>query len=373
MYTIVFYQTWFYISSDEDFCRKEPMAADQIADYSELIHPVETPPPAGSVMEIASGIHWLRMPLPGRLDHVNLWILEEEDGWTLIDCGLNNPQSAEIWTSLLDGMLSDRPIKNIILTHAHVDHIGYLGHLVEQTGAPIIMTMSEYFGASLRIFEPHERMVAQSTFALNRCGCPPDIMEAMVSRRKEVRTSYSGIPPYFSRAMDGQGMTIGRRYWQFRTFGGHSPEMLCLHDVEGKVLIAGDQVLSQITPSINVYPAEPLGDPLSAFYESFPKLEALDADTFVLPSHGRPFYGLHQRVRYFREHHEERLGKILSYVEGDVTAYEVALKTFARAMETHVARQALAETLAHLHFLEKRGRINSRMDDAGRVYFSRTK
>jgi len=347
------------------------MTVEAHIQHADLDYPLESPPPPGGIVELAKGIHWLRMPLPGRLDHVNLWILEGTDGWVLIDCGVNNPATAQVWEALFAGFLSSMPVKTIILTHSHVDHIGYLGHLVERTGAQIIMTMTEYFSAALRIFEPHERMVAQSTFALERSGCPPQTTEAMLARRKEVRSTYSGIPPYFNRAQDGDELTIGRRVWKFSTYGGHSPEMLCLYSKDDKILIAGDQVLSQITPSINVHPADPLGNPLANFFDSFPRLEQLPEDTLVLPSHGRPFYGLHQRVAQFRAHHEERLSQIASYIEGTATPYELALKTFPRAMETHVARQALAETLAHLHFLELRGCVRSHTDARGVVHFSK--
>ena len=321
-------------------------------------------------MQVANGVNWLRMPLPGRLDHVNLWLLEADDGWTIVDCGLNNEATDGIWRGLFQGMLADRPIRSIILTHSHVDHIGYLGHLTERTGAPITMTIAEYLSGSARIFEPSERMERQAVYTMSRCGCPPDLIEAMVSRRREVRGSYSGIPPYYIRAVAGQTIAAGGRRWEVHTFGGHSPEMLCLYDPTERLLIAGDQVLSQITPSINIFPAEPWGDPLSAFYESFPRLEAFPDDTFVLPSHGRPFYGLHTRISQVREHHQARLAKILSFVEGGATPYEVALKTFARAMAEQVARQALAETLAHLHFLENRGAITATIDDAGVIRYS---
>lgn len=339
--------------------------------FTDLVYPSETPPPGG-VMEIAPGIHWIRMPLPGRLDHVNLWILEDTSGWVLVDVGINNSVTAAVWDHVFNDILLNKPVNRIILTHCHVDHIGFVNQLVERTGAPVIMTMTEYFSAALRIFEPNERMTAQTVFALTRCGCPPQAMEAMLSRRKEVRSSYSGMPPFFLRAQDGDELEIGKRRWRLYTFGGHSPEMLCLFDPQNNVLIAGDQVLSQITPSINVHPADPFGNPLANFYESFPRLLKLPENTFVLPSHGRPFYGLWQRVGQFQQHHEERLSKILSFIDGSATPYELALKTFTHAMETHVARQALAETLAHLHFAERRGSVRSSTDSHGVVHFSRT-
>ncbi|MDI6029193.1 MBL fold metallo-hydrolase [Corticibacterium sp. UT-5YL-CI-8] len=322
-------------------------------------------------MQIAPGIHWLRMPLPGRLDHVNLWILEEADGWTLVDCGLNNQTTASVWAALFDGMLSGRPVKSIIVTHAHVDHVGYLGGLIERTDAPLIMTITEYLTVALRMFETPERMAEQSLLTISRCGTPPEETESMIARRRDVRGTYSGIPPHYTRAIAGHPIVAGGRLWQVATFGGHSPEMLTLFDPVDQILIAGDQVLTQITPSINVSPTEPSGDPLSIFYESFAPLKALPAETLVLPSHGMPFYGLQARIDQISDHHDQRLDKILGFVEGDPTSYEIALKTFERAMATTAARQALAETLAHLHYLQKQGRVTSYEDASGIVHYRR--
>jgi glyoxylase-like metal-dependent hydrolase (beta-lactamase superfamily II) len=334
--------------------------------------PFLEPPAAGATFEVAKGIHWLRMPLPGRLDHVNIWLLEDEEAWTIVDCGLNNETTAEIWRQVFDKVLKRKPVKSIIVTHGHVDHVGYLGRLIEQTRAPVTMTIAEYLGTSLRIHEPHERMFEQSWKTIARCGCPPEVVDAMITRRRDVRSSYSGIPVHYTRALKGTMLSAAGRNWEAHIFGGHSPEMLCLYNRSDYILIAGDQVLTQITPSINVSPSEPWGDPLSIFYDSFPALKALSKDTLVLPSHGMPFYGLHARIDQIREHHDQRLDSILNCVEGDVNAYQVSLQVFQRAMQTHVARQALAETLAHLHFLQNRQQVTARADDCGVVWFSRS-
>lgn len=336
-----------------------------------LRFPFAEPPACGMPFEVAPDVYWLRLPLPGRLDHVNNWILRGEDGWTLIDCGLNNTDTTAVWDALFDGFLAGAPVARIIATHAHVDHIGYLGHLVERTGAPLVMTLAEFLTATVRIGEPPERMVEQARQNAQRCGCPPDVVEAMSARRSAVRGSYSGIPLTYRRAIAGQTLRAGGRDWQVMTFGGHSPEMLCLFDPAARILIAGDQVLTQITPSINVHPTEPEGDPLSQFYRSFPELARLPQDTFVLPSHGMPFYGLHARVLEVERHHAARLDKILGFLGEASTPYELSLRTFPAAMTSPVARQAMAEVLAHLHFLRNQGRAASNSDDAGVVHFRR--
>jgi glyoxylase-like metal-dependent hydrolase (beta-lactamase superfamily II) len=337
---------------------------------SELDFPFGQAPDFGVATPVAPGIHWVRLPLQGRPDHVNVWLLEDAAGWTVVDCGLNDARTAGIWEELFAGVLGKRPVRQVVATHAHVDHIGWLGHMVERTGAPLTMTLAEYLTAANRVGEPEERMAEQARVVAHRCGCPPGVAEEMSARRRVVRGAYSGVPLHYRRVMAGDRIAAGGRTWEVHTHGGHSPEMLMLFDPDAHLLIAGDQVLTQITPSINVHPTEPWGDPLELFYRSFPALRALPADTYVLPSHGLPFYGLRARIDQVERHHDARLAKIRGFVTGDTSAYEVALKTFERAMQAPVARQALAETLAHLHYLQNTGQVTATEGADGVVRFS---
>lgn len=340
------------------------------ANEGSLMYPFDGPPEDGDTCEVAPGLFWLRMPLDGRPDHVNIWLLEECDGWTVIDCGINNDRTHEIWQRHISGMMKDKPVRQIIATHAHVDHIGYVGRLARQTGAPVTMTLAEFLTGTVRVSEPPERMAEQARRMALSCGCPEDVAERMTLRRRKVRESYSGMPLTYRRTIAGQRLRAGRRDWLISTWGGHSPEMLCMFDEQAGILIAGDQVLTQITPSINVHPTEPRGNPLAQYYQSFTGLKAFPDDTLVLPSHGMPFHGLHRRIDQIRDHHEDRLDKILGFVGAGATPYEVALRTFERAMKSSVARQALSETLAHLHFLVQRQLLIESTDAEGTIRFA---
>lgn len=90
-----------------------------------LEYPFPTPPAHGETIEVRPGCLWLRMPLPFALDHINLWMLEDGDGWTLVDTGVNLPTTQEAWNKIFD-RLGVR-IKRIIVTHCHPDHFGLAG------------------------------------------------------------------------------------------------------------------------------------------------------------------------------------------------------------------------------------------------------
>ena len=93
-------------------------------DVAPMTYVVEGPPPFGQPTPVAPGIYWLRMPLPFKLDHINLWILEDGDGWTLIDCGIADQPTKDLWQAVFADFLGDAPAGRLIVTHFHPDHAG---------------------------------------------------------------------------------------------------------------------------------------------------------------------------------------------------------------------------------------------------------
>jgi len=92
-----------------------------------LDFPVATAPGPGEVHPIAPGVLWLRMPLPFALNHINLWLLEDGPGWTIVDCGYALPVTETLWRQIFAEQLGGRPVRRIIVTHYHPDHIGPSG------------------------------------------------------------------------------------------------------------------------------------------------------------------------------------------------------------------------------------------------------
>ena len=101
-----------------------------------LWYPFDQAPEPGQRREVAPGVHWLNFPLPFALDHINLWLLEDGDGWTLVDTGFSSRHTQEIWRTAFQDALGGRPIHRIIVTHYHPDHIGQAGWLARQFQAP---------------------------------------------------------------------------------------------------------------------------------------------------------------------------------------------------------------------------------------------
>ena len=104
-------------------------------------------PPSGGAVEVAPGVLWVRMPLPYALDHVNLWLLEDGDGWTLVDTGHGDEATRSAWEALAPALLGGRPIRRVIATHHHPDHLGLSGWMAKRWGAELWCTRTEWLYA----------------------------------------------------------------------------------------------------------------------------------------------------------------------------------------------------------------------------------
>jgi glyoxylase-like metal-dependent hydrolase (beta-lactamase superfamily II) len=332
--------------------------------------PIPTPE-QGEVPELTAGLRWARLPLPFLLNHVNVWFLAEETGWTAIDAGIDSPDMRLLWDRMLAGPLGGRPLARLVATHGHTDHIGMAGHLVETHRIPFASTLIEWLWARLRFAEAHEPPKAHVAQYMARNGCEPSLLKRFAADRSTFSTALGPLPRQIERLRDGEAVRMGGRDWRVMTAGGHTEEHASFYCEADRILIAGDQILSHITPVIGVYPGEPEADPLGDYLTSLDRFAALPEDTFVLPSHGLPFHGLHLRIAALREHHAKRLERLHDALERPLSAYEAAVVLFPRAMGDGHAFLAIAETLAHLHRLRAEGLATATTDAAGVRLFVR--
>ena len=124
--------------------------------YANLEFPFADSPDFGEFREVAPGILWLKLSLPYRLDHVNVYLIEEEDGWALVDAGIKTADSIKEWESVLAGKLAGIKISRVIVTHFHPDHIGLAGWLCERFDAPLLTSQSTYMTSRVISLAPHE-------------------------------------------------------------------------------------------------------------------------------------------------------------------------------------------------------------------------
>ena len=329
-------------------------------------YPFETIPEPGETYEVAPGIMWLRMPLPFRLDHINLWLLEDGDGWTLVDTGMAMDDARQAWLKIIDHRLGGRPIKRIIVTHFHSDHAGLAGWLTDRFGCQLWMSDKEWQRTRLLAGGPAQSWTDDVLSFFRRAGCPED----MVSETHTLWSSYnarmSPTPDLHTTLAEGMTFDIGGRSWRVLIGRGHAPEHVSLYCPELDVLIAGDQVLPRISPNVSVLPGDSGDNPLGDFLITTAAFRAqLPDTTLVLPSHNEPFYGLHYRLDELASHHDERLDHMAGACGEPATAYGVAQQSFSSDLDGLQASLAVTETLAHLNHLITLGRIDRRTRDDG--------
>lgn len=329
-------------------------------------------PESGVAVAVAPGVFWVRLSLPFKLDHVNIWLIEDGGGWTVVDTGIHTAACREVWETLLRGPLGGRPIVRIVVTHFHPDHIGMAGRLVERFDAPLWMPEQEWRMARLIAAPFPDEEIAKFLDFYRRAGFPPDLEDICRDRVGNYARCVSPIPDLTRPLAAGDTITIGGRGWRVRIGTGHSPEHACLFCEELGVLISGDQVLPEISPNVSVVPREASVDPLGDFLASLSAFLDLPASTRVLPSHRWPFEGLHERVRVLLHHHDARLEATLRACERPRDGLGVLKVLFDRELDNHQLFFAIGETLAHLHHLIHRGRIRRIEGDGGVYLYERT-
>jgi glyoxylase-like metal-dependent hydrolase (beta-lactamase superfamily II) len=352
------------------------------AQEAELQYPLgDTLPEPGATIELAPGVRWIRMALPFALNHINLWLLRDtldgREGWTVVDCCITRDEAKAQWEQLFASSLDGLPILRVLVTHMHPDHIGLAHWLCERWSTPdhpcrLWISATDYNAA---------RLATQSTTGFGGAAAAeffrshglvdPESLDKIRARSSYYPAMVPALPATFRRLMDGMKVRIGGRDWACISGHGHAPEHIALYCADLGVLISGDMVLPRISTNISVYDIEPESDALTLFLASIDKYLALPADTLVLPSHGKPFRGLHRRIGQLHEHHRDRLAEVLQACAArPSTAAEMLPVLFKRTLDLHQTTFAMGESVAHLHALWFTGQLRREKDAEGCWRFS---
>lgn len=335
-------------------------------------------PDAGSVLDVVPGIKWLRMGLPFALNHINLWLLEDDVetesgsvlGWTIIDCGISNDATRDAWEQIFATQLNGLPILRVICTHCHPDHVGLADWICTRWQTPLWMTTGEYaFARMMSAALPGADGTSMFPFFVKHGLSDPAMLKELEGRRSYYPTLVPSVPQTYVRMHDEQQLRIGNHSWRIITGFGHSPEHAALYCAELNVMISGDMVLPRISTNVSVFAIEPESNPVQQFLDSLLKYKDLPADTLVLPSHGKPFRGLHTRIQQLFDHHEARLQEVLEACATPQSAADIVPIMFRRPLDAHQLSFALGEALAHLHKLWFDGELKRIMGEDGVIRF----
>jgi glyoxylase-like metal-dependent hydrolase (beta-lactamase superfamily II) len=329
-----------------------------------LQHPWAEPPAPGATLTVAPGIRWLRMPLPFALNHINLWLLDDGDGLTIVDTGLGLPDTRALWERVFTQELGGTPISRVIATHFHPDHFGNAGWLTERWGVDLWCTQAEYMAAVITCNARTARMDRHMAH-YRRHGIAGEALERLRERGNNYPALVPSVPAAYRCLRDGDRVAIGGRSWEVIVVLGHAPEHAALWCAEANVLISGDQVLPKITTNVSVWADRPHDDPLRLYLDSLARFRPLPADALVLPSHGLPFRRLHARLDALRAHHDARLAETLGALGEPRTGADLIPVLFRRQLDIHQLSFAIGEVLAHLNCLEMGGSVTRTLDPDG--------
>jgi glyoxylase-like metal-dependent hydrolase (beta-lactamase superfamily II) len=321
-------------------------------------YPFAEPPAPGATAEVAPGVHWLRMALPFALDHINLWLLDDGDAWTIIDTGLGNAPTRALWETIFAGKIGAKPVRRVLVTHYHPDHAGNAAWLCERTGAQLWMTRGEY----LTVHAARHGAAGYSPEAQKQLFLANGLGEAQANELLSRGGLYKKMVPDFPfshrRLFEGETIAAAGRDWRVMIGYGHAPEHASLYAEALNVLISGDMLLPRISTNVAVRPVDPWSNPLRLFLESVRRYRALPRDMLVLPSHGLPFRGAHDRVAQLEAHHAERLAELrAACAQAPRAAADVLEVLFRRKLDTSQIFFALGEAIAHLHYLHYDGQL----------------
>jgi len=353
----------------------------------ELAYPWPEVPALGAVTEVRPGLHWVRMRLPFALDHINLWLLDDEvdgvRGWAIVDCGITSDETRAAWEKIFDTVFAGRPLLRLIATHFHPDHLG-LAHWLAVGGehrrwsAPLWMSATEW--AIGRLLSQTKGELGEEAgsrtaahFARHGLADPESLAKVRARGAGYYAKLVPAVPPSYRRIQNGQSIAIGphgaKRVFEVIVGHGHAPEHVSLFCAEDRLLISGDMVLPRISTNVSVFEVEPEGNPLPQYLHSIDRYLQLPEDTLVLPSHGKPFRGLHKRVAQQHAHHRDRLDDVLAACARPACAADIVPVLFPRELDLHQMTFALGESLAHLHALWFDGRVERRAGNDGVLRF----
>jgi glyoxylase-like metal-dependent hydrolase (beta-lactamase superfamily II) len=326
---------------------------------SALRHPYGAPPATGETIEIAPGVLWARLPLPFRLDHINVYFLDDGDGWAVIDAGIASQASKDAWDQLLAGPLSGRRLTRLVVTHVHPDHIGLAGWLTERFGMPLLTSQTAYLECLSMSLDPGRLEAKVYTDFYRRNGLDEETNRRLSTQGHGYLRMITTLPSTFHRLVAGDRLQVGGRDFAVLSGDGHSPEQIMLLDKSARLLLVADQVLAKISPNVSVSPVDPQGDPLGLYLRSLAALRRdVAPDALVLAGHGLPFVGLHERIEQLVAHHEARCAALLEACRaGPRSPAQLVGVIFPRELDPHQMGFAFNELLAHINLMLRVGTL----------------
>ncbi|WAT86764.1 MBL fold metallo-hydrolase [Delftia acidovorans] len=338
-----------------------------------LDYPFEAPPQRGQTLEVAPGVLWIRMPLPYALDHINLWAIDDGQGWAIVDTGARTDEGVATWRALLSQSTDGRSLTRVLVTHMHPDHVGLAGWLTRKFHVPLYMTRLEYLNCRVVVSDCSREAPPDAIAFYRRAGWSDSALESYRARFGNFGKHIHALPDSYRRLHDGEELRIGKHLWRVVVGSGHSPEHASLYCPDLKLLISGDQVLPRISSNVSVHAMEPDANPMADWMDSLEKVRReVPDDVLVLPAHGDCFRGLHARIDSLAAGQERANARLLAALAEPRRAVDVFGALFSRPISESspaLLGMATGESLACLNHLMHAGQVERSIDGEGIAWY----
>jgi len=337
-----------------------------------ITYEFDSRPANGETRQIAEDLYWLRMPLPFSLEHINLWLLEDGDGWIVVDTGIGSETSKGVWKQTFEGPMAGRPVTHVIVTHLHPDHVGCAGWLAHEFHVDLWMSREEYMLCRILVQDTGRDAPPEAVGFYAAAGFTPEQLDRYRTNFGQFGKMVTRLPESYKRLKDGEHYRFGEHHWEIMIGRGHSPEHACLYCADCNLLLSGDQVLPTISSNVSVWPTEPKANPLRDWIDSLRHLKArIPEDVLVLPAHGMPFRGAHGRMDALVDEHVEKLDKLLDFCSEPRRAVDTFSTLYRAPIRADSMIMATGEALAHLHYLIDEAAVIAESDSDGIIWYQR--
>ncbi|WP_424930386.1 MBL fold metallo-hydrolase [Amaricoccus tamworthensis] len=309
----------------------------------------------------------MRVGLPMRPSHLNIYAFDEGDSWTIVDTGMNVKSVRAEWQALLVGPLAAKPVGRVILTHYHPDHVGLVGWFQKEHGAELWCTQATWLFARMLTLDVQTEYTKETIAFWKAAGMDEDILaERQSSKPFCFADVVYPMPLGYRRIYDSETVSIGDKQWTVRMGQGHAPDQATFWGVDHDLVLAADQVLPRITPNLGVYATEPEADSVGAWIKSCKHLrEFARANQLALPGHQMPFTGLDARLDQLVVIQTDALEELLEYLAEPRRASDCFDVLYGRRIGKSEYGLALVEAVGHLNHLHQTGRVTRSKNEDG--------
>ena len=337
-----------------------------------ILFPYKKAPAPGSIIKVADGLFWARMPLPMLIDHVNVYILEGCDGLSIIDTGLNFSVCRSAWITILKKYFDEKPVKKVLITHHHPDHIGLLGWFANNYDIKVYASRSSWLLARMLCLDTQDRPSKEALDFWKKSGMDKETFdEKSLAKPFNFVDGVAQFPLGFQALNQGDEISLGDKNWRVEIGQGHAPDHITLWGLDCPIIFSGDQIIAGISSNLGVYPTEPLLDTVGLWLDSCQRFLALaEPDHLVLPGHKLPFLGAAVRLEQLIQNHHSALDRIkVALSQNNCTAVDLFKTIFNRDIKKSEYSLAMAEAVGHINYFRARDMLKCNVRSDGGLLF----